>query len=176
MSRSKWGTALERQSLTTVTPVPGTARLPPHPPRPSHVQTTQRSSMAFLALWTRTSLCLDGCVCAPPSLESVATNWLVLTSSSGITPKAGVDGPENAENPGSAAVPENANAVDDAPRSPPLQPPPEKNVLFEAPSLRPLAVSPSHISHCSEARWEKHPSQHLFTVEQIVENDHPFPS
>ena len=68
---------------------------------------------------------------ALPSLESVATNWLVLTSS-GITPKAGADGPENAENPGSAAVPENANGVDDAPRSPPLQPPPEKNVLFES--------------------------------------------
>ena len=65
-------------------------------------------------------------------LESVATNWLVLASSSGITPKAGADGPENAENPGSAAVPENANAVDDALRSPPPQPAPEKNVLFEA--------------------------------------------
>jgi hypothetical protein len=64
-------------------------------------------------------------------LEPVATNWLVLASSSGITPKAGADGPENAENPGSAAVPENANTVDDALRSPP-QPAPEKNVLFEA--------------------------------------------
>ena len=55
-----------------------------------------------------------GCASALPSLESVATDWLVFASSSGITPNAGADGPENAEKPGIAAVPENAIAVDDA--------------------------------------------------------------
>ena len=53
------GTAHAQQSLTAI-PVPGTPRLPPHPPQPSHVQMPRRSSMAFSALWTHTSLYLRG--------------------------------------------------------------------------------------------------------------------
>jgi len=62
--------------------------------------------------------------------------WLIDTSSStGITPKASAEGPENAENPNpsNGAVAENANPTDpDTSQLPPPQSPPEKNVLFEA--------------------------------------------
>ena len=95
-------------------------------------------------------MCLADALCcasALPSLESVATNWLALASSSGITLNAGADGPENAENPGSAAVPENANAVDDAPRSPPPQPAPEENVLLEA-----VTSLEEQLAHCAARR------------------------
>ena len=76
-----------------------------------------------------------GCPCMflswPPVL-ALDQLWSIDSSSStGITPKAGADGPENTENPSSGAVVENANPAD-IPQSPPPQSLPEKNVLFDA--------------------------------------------
>jgi RNA exonuclease 1 len=80
-----------------------------------------------------------GCVCSFlfwPLVLALEQLWLIDSSSStGITPKASAEGPENVENPNpsNGAVAENANPTNpDTSRSPLPQSPPEKNVLFEA--------------------------------------------
>ena len=78
-----------------------------------------------------------GCACAFlswPLLLALDRLWPVDSSSfTGITPKAGAEGPENAENPSNSVVAENANPADpNTSQSSPSQSPPEKNILFEA--------------------------------------------